>query len=410
MASALFLALDLGTTTLAGRLLSADGTLCAEASLFNPQIRHGADVLRRMEAALAGEGEALRLALEQGMAELVSRLLDQAQADVGMICAAAAASNPAISCLLQQLPVETLLFPPHRPPVSTGQWLSYDFLPVPLYLFPLVSGYVGGDLVAVVHAYPECAPGTFFIDVGTNGEMALFNGEQWWVTSVAAGPAFEGGNIACGMTASPGAICGVTLDEDRLQLQTCGEVLPQGLCGSGLVEAIAAALRGGLIDCHGTLVDADEVESNLGRYLDHDGEEATLCLYRDARHSVQLTQTDIRNFQLAKGAVYAGAECLLKRAGMTTDDLTQVVMTGALGFSLQGATLKTVALLPENMIKKVIFSAGGVLRGLERYLVQVDGSEQVQAVADMLRPYPLSGTPDFEQAFVDALEFPCSSV
>jgi len=401
----LLLALDLGTTTLAGRLLNRAGEVCAEATLFNPQAQHGADVLRRMEAALAGAAAELQHDLHHGIESLVDTLLRQCQGQRENIVSAAAAGNPAVSCLLQGLAVDKLLYPPHRPPSLAATELTLPCLPVPLFLFPLVSGYVGGDLVAVLYQFADCAAGTFFVDVGTNGEMALFNGEQWWVTSVAAGPAFEGGNISCGMLAAPGAVTGVRLNSDRLQLQVRGGGPPRGLCGSGLVEAIAAALAGGLIGADGTIADADEVDTNLMRYLGSDETGRTLRLYRDAKTLLQLSQDDIRQFQLAKGAIYAGAECLVARAGMTVDALDKVIVTGSLGFSMGRKAMQDVALLPHKMIDKVDFCDGGVVAGLSRYLIGGD-TEKLQRLADSLRPYPLSGTPHFEQAFVAALNFP----
>lgn len=406
MPSSCLLALDLGTTTLCGRLLDERGRVLAEHTLFNPQGPFGRDVIRRLEVAHAGQGEALRLALEEGIRQLVSTLVSLAGVPVESIVRAAAAGNSAICTLLQQLPVASLLFPPHRPAEKSSQSLRVAPLKVPVFLFPLVSGYVGGDLVAVVYAHEHPAPGTFFVDVGTNGEMALFNGEQWWSSSVAAGPAFEGGNIASGMPAGPGAICRVALDEDRLILTTCDGGRPIGLCGSGLIEAIAAARRGGLVDWHGTIADPDEVPSNLVRYLGQVEGQPCLLLYRDARCQVVLTQEDIRNFQLAKAAVHAGAECLLARAGVAESSLNKVVITGALGFSLQCETLAQVGMLPPAMLDKVVFEQGGVLNGLTRYLVGGGDDGGIDALARCLRPYPLSGTPHFEQAFVAAMDFP----
>lgn len=413
MANELLLALDLGTTTLAGRLFSADGELCAEATLFNPQGVFGADVLRRMEASLAGEAAALQLALQDGVDELVTMLLDQCHASRAHIVRAAAAGNPAISCLLQGLPVETLLYPPHRPPSKSSVWLQLDCLPVPLFLFPLVSGYVGGDLVAVLYGFEPCADKTFFVDVGTNGEMALYACGKWWVTSVAAGPAFEGGNIACGMVASVGAVTGVSLEDDRIVLEVRGGGLPRGLCGSGFTEAMSVMLAAGLIDTGGTIVDVDDVATNLSRYLSHNDQGRTICLYRDAKTRLELTQDDIRQFQLAKGAVYAGAECLLARAGITSDELAAAVVTGALGFSIGRNVLSAVGMLPEGLIEKVTFYDGGVIAGLSRYVLNAHGADvdaEVQALTDSLRPYPLSGTPQFEKAFVAALNFPTRKI
>ncbi len=282
--------------------------------------------------------------------------------------------------------------------------MGFD-LPVPLYLFPLVSGYVGGDLVAFLHAEGQGPAGSLYIDIGTNGEMAIFAGSRWWATSVAAGPAFEGGEIACGMAARPGAVEAVAVAGDRLRLRVIGGGVPRGLCGSGLLSAVAAALDGGLLDAGGAILPAASISTNLSRYIvDAPGGRA-LRLYRDAAVDLLLTQEDIRNFQLAKGALRAGIDCLLERAGLVSNDVRQVVVTGAFGLSLPPADLKKVAMLPAGMIDKVRFSPGGALAGVGRFLAAAENVQQVQALADAIQPYPLSGTPAFEKAFLRGLEF-----
>ena len=403
------LALDLGTTTLAGRLLHSDGASVAEARVTNPQRAVAADVIRRLEAARQGKGERLQQLLVAGIETLLSELLRQAGASRQQVGAAAVAGNPAMSYLLRGLPVEAILFPPHRPAEHEGLFLApIDLgidLPCPLYLFPLVSGYVGGDLVAFLFACPDLEPGTFFLDVGTNGEMALYDGRRWWVTSVAAGPAFEGEGISCGMAVGPGAVSGVRLEGDRLRLTVVGGGAPRGVCGSGLVEAVAAALDGGLIDARGRIVEPLEVPSNLAVCIAEPAGGRALRLYRDATVDLQLTQADVRSFQLAKGALKAGAECLLARAGLAAAELRAAVVTGAFGFSLSPAALKRVALLPATMVDKVRFFPGGALAGVGRFLELADGPQRLRELAAVLRPYPLSGTPHFERNFIHALDF-----
>lgn len=410
MASAgLKLALDLGTTTLAGRLIDGQGSTLAEAKIPNPQRVLGSDVIRRLEAALGGAGAQLQALLATGINDLCAELLRQAGAKRGAITAAAAAANPAICHLLRQLPVERILFPPHRPKELAGVELDPKSLglelPVALYLFPLVSCYVGGDLVAFLYGLGAVAPGTFCLDVGTNGEMALFTGQDWWVTSVAAGPAFEAGEIACGMALQPGAIERVQLLGDRLQLQVHGGGPPRGLCGSGLASAVAAALEGGLIDRHGTIAEPLTVPSNLAGCIVETTQGRSLRLYRDAEVDLQLTQEDIRQFQLAKGAVKAGAEALLQRAGLAAEQVGRVLLTGAFGFSLPDRVVKKVVMLPEAMVNKVEFIAAGALQGVARLLTAVDGATEVADLAVTLRPLPLSGTPTFETAFLQSLDF-----
>ncbi|OHB32745.1 MAG: hypothetical protein A2X84_05635 [Desulfuromonadaceae bacterium GWC2_58_13] len=403
------LALDLGTTTLAGRLLAADGTVLAEGRLANPQGQLGSDVIRRLEAALAGQGEHLQHLLTSGIETLIDDLLTQSGGRRSGLGAAAAAANPAICHLLRRLPVEPILFPPHRPRhpeavLLSPAELSLD-LPIPLFLFPLVSGYVGGDLVAFLFGCPEPSLTTLYVDVGTNGEMALFAGGRWWVTSVAAGPAFEGGEIACGMAALPGAICRVRLDGDSLSLETIGGRPPIGLCGSGLVEVVAAALDGGLVDRHGAIVDPGRVETNLVRYIVESAQGRALRLYRDADLDLLVTQRDLRNFQLAKGAVRAGVDCLLQRAGVDADQVQDVVMTGAFGFSLAPTALKRVAMLPGNMVDKVRFVPAGALEGVARYLREPRAAGRLDSLVGELTAYPLSGTAAFEKAFLHAIDF-----
>jgi len=278
-------------------------------------------------------------------------------------------------------------------------------LPCSIYLFPLVSGYVGGDLVAFLFGQDEPAAATLYVDIGTNAELALYAAGRRLVSSVAAGPAFEGGEIACGMMRGPGAVDAVRVAGDRLQLTLVGTSAPRGICGSGLVTAVAAALDGGLMDRAGTLRAPGEVTTNLARYLTEKNGQRALRLYRDAAVELFLTQDEIRAFQLAKGAVHAGAACLLERAGVRAEELGEVVVTGAFGAALGRETLKKVAMLPESMIEKIRFETDGALRGVTRFLTTAGAETRVAQLAAALRPYPLSGTPAFEKAFIAALNF-----
>ncbi len=404
-----FLALDLGTTTLGGCLLDPTGTVLAEGKLPNPQAELGADVVRRLEAARDGQGQRLQALLVEGIESLIAELCARASVSRKEIGAAAAAANPAVCTLLRALDPAPILFPPHRPRVLSGVLLPAGdlglTLPVGLYLFPLVSGYVGGDLVAFLYGFESVEPCSLFVDVGTNGEMAFYDGQRWWTTSVAAGPAFEGGEISCGMAAEPGAVSGVRLAGERLELEVIGSTSPRGLCGSGLAEAVAAGLEGGLIDSSGRIVDPLEVETNLARCIVDTAGGRGLRLYRDAVCDLVLTQEDIRGFQLGKAAVRAGVECLLQRAGVEMQQVRTVWVTGAFGFSLTAAALKRVAMLPPNMVNKLSFRPGGALKGVQRMLLQTDGAAQVENFSSQLKPYPLSGTPAFEQAFIKSLDF-----
>jgi uncharacterized 2Fe-2S/4Fe-4S cluster protein (DUF4445 family) len=404
-----YLALDLGTTTLAGRLSDPLGETLAEMQIANPQRLLGADILLRLQQAFDGKGKDLHALLIEGLRDLIKRLLAKSICTPSDIVAVVAAGNPGMSCLLRNLPVSSLLFPPHKPPYRELASIPVDEidlgLSIPLEIFPLVSGFVGGDLVACLLSAGAVQPGTLLIDVGTNAELALWDGWRWWVTSAAAGPAFEGGNIGAGMILAAGAVSDVQLVADRLQLAVAGGGQPRGLCGSGLAALVAAALQGGLIDVTGRILCPEEVETNLSRYLVDQGDSWAICFYRSAAGELLLTQADVRNFQLAKGAVHAGVQVLIERGGFAEGDVPQVLVTGALGTSIQVDTLKRVALLPEPMLDKTSFVANGVLAGLQAYLTTADGRQRLAALMTVVQPFPLSGTPAFERSFLAALEF-----
>lgn len=402
----LLLALDLGTTTLAGRLVDASGEVRAEARRDNPQRRLGADILTRMQRASEGAALQLQELLLEGITSLTADLLSQADCSAGSVAAAAAAGNPGISYLLRNLSVHSILFPPHRVRQNSLTSLPVKHVDigvgVPLQLFPLVSGFVGGDLVAFLYGLDKLRDGSLCIDIGTNAELALWTGGRWLVSSAAAGPAFEAGNILCGMSAGPGAVVDVRLDEDRLQLQVLGGGAPKGLCGSGLTALIGALIEGGLIDPDGTILTADKVDSNLCRYLDGEG---NIRFYRDAATELRLTQSDLRNFQLAKGALRAGLEVLLERGGLSADRISTLFISGALGTALPAEHLKKVALLPAGMVDKTFFVDNAVLAGLVRYLTVPESAEQLQDLMTLIQPFPLSGTPAFEHSFLSSLGF-----
>lgn len=404
-----YIALDLGTTTLAGRLLDSAGKVLNEKQAANPQREEGADILTRLQRAHDGGGARMQSLLVGALRSLVSDLLAGEDCAPDDRVTIAAAGNPGMSCLLQNLPVASLLFPPHKPPYKELIRLPVSELDLgvssPLDVFPLAAGFVGGDMVACLLGLQEVQAGTLLVDVGTNAELALWDGERWWISSAAAGPAFEGGNVGAGMIMTEGAVTNVCLMNDRLRLTTAGNCKPKGLCGSGLTALVAASLQGGLIDETGRILPADEVATNLSRYLvERDGSWAIL-FYRDASCELFLTQDDLRNFQLAKGAVRAGVEVLLERGGFAPEEVSQVLVTGALGTALPVETLKRVALLPEPMLDKTSFIANGVLAGLQAYLVDVEGKQRLDELTATMQPFPLSGTPAFERLFLNSLEF-----
>lgn len=412
-AKALAVAFDLGTTTIAASLVDpAAGTRLAVTGALNPQRPWGADVLARLTAG--GDPETLRAmqgALAAEMERMAEQLLTQAGAEPPDLAQVAIAGNPSMETIALALPVESLAHPPFRPLFSTGKNVSTLDLgwrgDYPCYLLPLPGGFVGGDLLAFLYGMKEKpAAGTLFLDVGTNAEIALFDGERYLATSAAAGPAFEGGNLKCGMAALPGAVSGVRIEGDRLLLSTIAGLPPRGICGSGVLETVAALLESGIVDATGRLLPAAEIDSNLGNRVREVNGVAAFVLHRDAKGVVYLDQEDIRALQLAKGAMRGGMEILMSKAGLRVDEVATVVLTGSFGAVLAPDVLKKVGIFDEKMVKVTGFIREGALAGVERVLLAADGREQMEDLARKVRVIPLSGTPLFEKHFLANIDFP----
>ncbi|HEX5774200.1 MAG TPA: ASKHA domain-containing protein [Geomobilimonas sp.] len=422
----LAIAIDLGTTTIAASLLdTATGERLAMAGGLNPQRLFGADVVSRLEAAHASADNRHKMsALVNGsLADLVKELLGEAGASPVDLTGVAIAGNPAMEHLLLGLPVESLAFPPYRPLFTAGRTMTTGELgwdvTVPAMIFPLPGGFVGGDLVAFLFGSEVTGPSgplsgsqspipssRLFLDLGTNGELALQVGEKTVATSAAAGPAFEGGNLACGMAALAGAIHRVTITGDRLELSVIGGGTPVGICGSGVIETIAGLLQAGVIDGTGRLLTPGEIPSNLANRVEEVAGQPAFVLYRDARTTVYLSQEDIRQVQLAKGAIRAGVEVLCERTGIRCDAVEEVILTGSFGAELSPRSLKNLGIFTENMVKIAFFVREGALRGVERALCAPDGFDRVARLAESIRVIPLSGTPAFEKHFLEQMNFP----
>lgn len=409
------IAFDLGTTTLAASLVElSSGRRCAMHGSLNPQRSFGADVVARLDAAVHDPSAASAMTglVRAELGRLAQSLLQQAGVGEKTVRLAAVAGNPAMQHLLLGWPVETLVRPPFRPRQTTGLTIAAAELDwafcEQVYLFPQPGGFVGGDTVAFLFGCQQQAPPSpaLYLDMGTNGEMALDDGQTLWATSAAAGPAFEGGNLSCGMAALRGAISDLSLDDDRLQTSVLGGGRPLGICGSAVIRLVAALRRKGIIDRSGRLLTPTEVSSNLATRLMERAGELVFVLHRDAQGQVALTQGDIRQLQLAKGAVRAGLDVLLERARIHCDALQDLILTGSFGAVLEPQDLKTVGIFSEEMVEKCRFVSEGALAGVERFVLHPEGVPAVESLAARCRVVPLSGTPLFEQKFLEQIDFP----
>ncbi len=406
------IAIDLGTTTLAASLLDCvSGTRLAVSGALNPQRRFGADVISRMDAAVHSS------LLRREMTTLIRielRRIGQELCDVAGIAwsnieSIAIAGNPAMQHIILGLALNSLAAPPYLPLYTTGTHLKAADLEwdgcADIYLFPMPGGFVGGDTVAFVFG-AEPGEATLCLDMGTNGEIALIAGETVWATSAAAGPAFEGGNLSCGMAALPGAISSVRIEGEHLQLQVLGNGQPLGICGSAAIETITGLLRCNLMEADGRLREAGEIDSNLAARMIEHQEGMAFVLYRDAKQLIVLTQKDIRQVQLAKAALRAGIDVLSERSRIRCHALKEVILTGSFGAVLRAEGLKTIGIFDESMVQTTRFVPEGVLAGIEKMLTGRAGYNEVEELARRFRVVPLSGTPLFETLFIRHIDFP----
>jgi uncharacterized 2Fe-2S/4Fe-4S cluster protein (DUF4445 family) len=283
-------------------------------------------------------------------------------------------------------------------------------------VFPSFGAYVGGDITAglLASGMDRDARTRLFIDIGTNCEIVLGN-RDWLVgTAAPAGPAFEGAAIRCGMRAADGAIEVVSMSPGGLELKVIGDARPAGLCGSGLVDAVAELVRLGLLDQSGRLIpepDAVAVAPGLASRLTQLGKERVFVLHwlgepGDVGHSIYLSQRDVRELQFAKAAIATGWEILLEEAGLAARDIQQVLLAGSFGSYLSPANAIRLGLVPRLPVLRVV-SAGNVAgEGAKMALLSMRERAGALALLEEVRYVELSDRADFNDRFVEQLQFP----
>lgn len=361
------IAIDIGTTTLAFSLLSRKtGALLDTCTRSNAQRAYGADVISRIQAAERGKQDALRRCLQQDLADGIKTLVSRHLSSTDVLRHIVIAANTVLLHLLRGYSCAGFCRDPFTPVTLAPETLSYEALmqapcardiPPDITLLPGISAFVGADIVAGLYACDilnETQP-TLFLDLGTNGEMALWTGERLFVASAAAGPALEGGGIRWGVGSIPGAISGVTLSGSTPKIKTIGDQPPLGICGTGVLEATAELLAARLIDSTGKLSEP---------YFKHGYPLAKT----ESGETILLLQQDIREIQMAKAAIRAGIELLLLHSGLHYGDIARVYLAGGFGYFLNRDTAAAVGLLPEALAAKTTAAGNTSLLGAIRYL------------------------------------------
>ena len=416
-ASPVGLAVDLGTTKVAGYLVDLEtADVLAADGIMNPQIRYGEDVISRLARALDGpeEAERISVATREGLNHLAANLTARAGLKPGDIEQVVIAGNTAMIHLLMQWPAAQLGRAPYMPACTTAvqikaREVGLDFAPgAEVYIIPAVAGFVGGDHTAMIlgSSIHQASSITLGLDIGTNTEIVLAS-EKGILTSCscASGPAFEGAHINQGMRAMDGAVCRISLDSEGIVgFETVGQKPPLGLCGSGVLDAVAELTEKGVINRPGIL-DRDHPRTRIGgpdqtpRFLIVPAESSGID--RD----IVLTQKDISSVQLAKAAIASGIQLLLAATDLTMDRIDKVVVAGAFGTHLRLESAIAIGMLPDLPLDRFVQVGNAAGVGACMALASMAERRQVEDAARRISYLELATLPDFSRVFAQALEF-----
>jgi len=405
-------AVDIGTTTLVVALIDLrEGHEIAVASSLNPQALHAQDVLSRIK--LGSKPEGLQLLHDELISEL-NRLIEEvainAHIYVNNIYEAVFSGNTTMLHLATGTNPELLGKYPYTSILTCGKQIQASDIRLSInslgqiYLPPIMSAYVGADITSgILSTNLANMPGiTLFVDIGTNGEMVLAVNGQLTATSTAAGPAFEGMNITCGMRASRGAIEFVSLSYGNVEIRTISKAEPVGLCGSGLLDIVGELAANGGIDRNGRF--QTTYGSLDGTWKSHFDSLDGKPIFRIA-NSVYLSQKDIRQVQLAKAAVRAGIELMLRTNNLTVGQVDRVLIAGSFGFHLRSESLINLGLLPGEFKDRVEFVGNTSMSGARAFLLNQHLRSKLKKIVQQVYVFELANDPAFEKTFIQALLF-----
>jgi uncharacterized 2Fe-2S/4Fe-4S cluster protein (DUF4445 family) len=407
---ALGLAFDLGTTKIAGYLVElSSGRTLASRGTMNPQIAYGEDLVTRLNRARNSPTEAAKmrdLAVE-GLNTVAAEMCASVGAQAEDVVEAVVVANTAMHHLLLRLPTDQLALAPYVPAVSSALDVKARDVGLRiasggyLHVLPNIAGYVGADHVAMILATGIWkADGLVLaLDIGTNTEICLSDRGQMTSVSAASGPAFEGAHIKYGMRAAPGAIEHVLWSGDRLEYQTIGGEPPVGICGSGILDILAQLLAKGVLDRGGRMADHTMVRK-------HDGVPEFVLAGDQANGgagAVTLTQKDVREVQLAKGAIRTGIQSLLQAMNRSSEDIDQIIIAGAFGSYIDPASAVAIGMLPPIPLERIQQVGNAAGTGARMALISMEQRAQAAEIARRVRYVELSNVPNFARIFSQAI-------
>lgn len=420
------IAIDVGTTGVSAELIDvAQKKTIGRASMLNPQARYGHDVLTRIGHARDQKNgtKELSQAIIEGLNQLVLKLVldhkekikDNVKKDFKeeeiFVDKIYVAGNTTMQHLICEINPEPIAIAPYKPVFLEAK--KKAFTPDVkiktrghMTLLPSASAYIGADITAGIfgtdfhkrsqYQVKEANKNILFIDIGTNGEIVMNSRNGLYATSTAAGPALEGMNIACGMRAQSGAVDRFSInDEGLFEYTTIGKSEATGICGSGLIDIVAE------------LVDKEIVLEN-GRF-NKSMDLKYKSKFQDKKfyigENIYLSQKDIRQIQLAKGAIATGIELLYKASHEAVDDCIEIIVAGSFGYHLSEKNIRKIGLIPKTFKAPVRFVGNSSLLGVKKALVQEDGLENIKEISEQIKLVELSRRPDFQEVFIRQLKF-----
>lgn len=414
-------ACDIGTTTVVCYLIDKEtGQIISTRSGANPQRSFGADVLSRIDAAArADDNDKANGGLQLMQSQIVSLLngfISEMLTECGRteVCLFSVAGNTVMCHLLMGISPEKL----GRAPFMPDEYFGREFNPLDIGLencqtmiiFPAVSGFVGGDITAGMMETVNCRKLTLYLDIGTNGEMALGKGDRYVCCATAAGPAFEGAQIEMGMPASRGAVDKVWLEGRRIKYSVIGNDRPVGLCGSGLIDALAVLLKAGIIDENGTILSGQELPILFRSYVFEleaedaaQSSESSLAVH--IAPGVYITQEDIRKLQLAKGAIAAGIDILFKEYGCKPCDLDILTFAGGFGNYIDKASAAAIGLFPPELLDRAKEVGNAAGNGAVSAALSQEAWESALDISGKMRYIELASYPRFDEIYVEHMNF-----
>lgn len=411
-------AIDIGTTTVVAALIDMNnGEELATASRINPQKKFGLDVLTRITYELEhpeGSKEELQKTIVEAINEMVEELCSERKVKKENIYEISIAANCTMMHFLLGVDATSIGKSPYAPVFTKAKNIPASDLGIKaakcarVYCLPSVSSYIGADIVAGAYVCElhKAEENILFIDIGTNGEIVLSKGGKLLSCSCAAGPALEGMNISSGMRAAEGAVEDVEITEKGIDIKVIGEEDPIGICGSGILAAVKELLRTGIVKNNGAFIKKEQLEESDYRYemIQLNGNKREFLL-KSTPEQLLITQGDVRQVQLAKGALLSGFYALLKQAKIDMSELDKVMIAGQFGAHLPADSLVGTGILPEEVKDKLVYVGNSSKTGAYMALMSIKVKKEIEDLAGEMEYMELGASEGYEKLFSQCLIF-----